>query len=170
MLGYKIIKEKVYIMLKINHIFYLTLILIIFNFNSLYSNQIECKKSISPLLSLKGVEKLANSGHMHANFELGRRHYVLKDFEEAAKWFRKASNQGLTEAQAILGSMYKERLGVPQSDKMALEWFSKASEQELIQAEAIYLNYILEKEAIFKNYEKEFNLEVSKSPEKPIEN
>lgn len=41
---------------------------------------------------------------------------VHKDYVEAAKWFRRAANQGRAEAQQNLGGMYSRGQGVPQND------------------------------------------------------
>jgi TPR repeat protein len=47
---------------------------------------------------------------------------VTRDYAEAAKWYRKAANQGDADAQTILGSMYGEGKGVPM-------WYSLAAAQ-----------------------------------------
>jgi uncharacterized protein len=43
---------------------------------------------------------------------LERRLQVTKDAAEAAKWFRKAADQGYAEAQVVLGVSYAEGRGV----------------------------------------------------------
>jgi TPR repeat protein len=45
------------------------------------------------------------------------------------RWFRKAAEQGHTDAQNNLGGMYAEGRGVPQDDAEAVRWFRKAAEQ-----------------------------------------
>ena len=46
--------------------------------------------------------------------------------KEAAKWFRKAAEQALTEAQFELGQMYEDGEGVPQEAATAFAWYNIA--------------------------------------------
>ena len=48
---------------------------------------------------------------------------------EAAKWYRKAAEQGLAKAQFTLGSLYARGQGIQQDDAKAVKWFRKAAEQ-----------------------------------------
>ena len=50
------------------------------------------------------------------------------DYREALKWLRRASAQGLPEAQFCLGSMYEVGEGVPESDEIAARWYRKAAD------------------------------------------
>lgn len=52
-----------------------------------------------------------------------------RDYTAAAAWFRKAADQGNTEAQEALGMMYESGMGVPQDNAEAASWFRKAAEQ-----------------------------------------
>ena len=52
-----------------------------------------------------------------------------KDYEQAVKWFRKAADQGVDEAQYNLGLCYYAGLGVTQNYTSAVEYFRKAAEQ-----------------------------------------
>ncbi len=52
---------------------------------------------------------------------------VTLDFAEAAKWYRKAADQGDTDAQNQLGSMYGNGQGVPQDNVEAYRWFDIAA-------------------------------------------
>ncbi len=54
---------------------------------------------------------------------------VPQDYAEALKWFRKAVEQGLAEAQHSLGVMYDNGWGVPQDYAEAVKWYRKAAEQ-----------------------------------------
>lgn len=47
----------------------------------------------------------------------------------AAKWYRKAADQGFAESQFILGLCYYEGKGVEQNKAEAVKWFRKAAEQ-----------------------------------------
>ena len=71
-----------------------------------------------------------------AQFKLGVLHHsgrgvTPQDYGEAAKWFRKAAEQGHSEAQFNLGQMYDQGQGVPQDFGEAAKWFRKAAEQGL---------------------------------------
>ena len=54
---------------------------------------------------------------------------VENDFNEAAKWFRAAAEQGHMYAQFNLGSSYANGDGVPQDKVEAAKWYRKAAEQ-----------------------------------------
>jgi TPR repeat protein len=54
---------------------------------------------------------------------------VSKDYEEAAKWFRKAAEQGLDAAQWSLGVLYENGEGVPKDYQEAAKWYRKAADQ-----------------------------------------
>ena len=53
---------------------------------------------------------------------------VVTNFTEAAKWYRKAGDQGNMSAQYSLGLMLEKGKGVPKSRKEAAKWFLKAAE------------------------------------------
>jgi TPR repeat protein len=55
--------------------------------------------------------------------------YQNGDYEEAAKWFRLAAEQGGSYAQNFLGVMYRDGEGVPQNDAEAVKWFLLAAKQ-----------------------------------------
>lgn len=50
------------------------------------------------------------------------------DYKLAFKWFKKAANQGFTNAQTNLGLMYYEGRGVGTNYKKAVKWFKKSVE------------------------------------------
>ena len=54
---------------------------------------------------------------------------VAKDTAEAAKWFRRAAEQGHAEAQYALGSLYCEGEGIEKNMIEAVKWLRKAAEQ-----------------------------------------
>jgi hypothetical protein len=54
---------------------------------------------------------------------------VPQDYAEAAKWYRKAADQGYDVAQYNLGIMYDEGRGVPQDYAEAVKWYRKAADQ-----------------------------------------
>ena len=54
---------------------------------------------------------------------------VARDYAEAAKWYRKAAEQGHADAQYFLGSLYYNGQGVAQDEAEAERWFRKAAVQ-----------------------------------------
>jgi TPR repeat protein len=54
---------------------------------------------------------------------------VVKDDVEAAKWFRKAAEQGNADAECNLGVAYANGQGVAQDYAEALKWLKRAVEQ-----------------------------------------
>jgi hypothetical protein len=54
---------------------------------------------------------------------------VPSDYAEAARWYRKAAEQGYARAQYDLGYMYFYGRGVSQDRKEANRWFAKAADQ-----------------------------------------
>ena len=53
---------------------------------------------------------------------------MSKPDKEEVKRYRLAAEQGLADAQFILGSMYADGKGVPQNYKEALKWYRLAAE------------------------------------------
>ena len=72
---------------------------------------------------------------------------VPQDDGEAAKWFRKAAEQGSRNAMAMLGVMYAKGAGVPLDNGTALTWLTLAAEQGHRQAQqdrSFLLNHIMQ--------------------------
>jgi TPR repeat protein len=67
-----------------------------------------------------------NLGVMYANGD-----GIAEDDAEAAKWFRKAAEQGHAEAQSNLGFMHANGEGVDQDDVSAYMWYNLAAAQGL---------------------------------------
>ena len=63
-----------------------------------------------------------------AQYQLAKR-CSLKDRAEAAKWYRKAADQGHAEAQYQLGRLYSVGWGVNQDEDQAALWYEKAARQ-----------------------------------------
>ncbi len=72
----------------------------------------------------------AEEGDAFAQASLGLMYYdgegVPKDYQEAAKWWRKAAEQGLASAQNNLGNMYYYGKGVPKDYVLAYMWINLA--------------------------------------------
>jgi hypothetical protein len=60
-------------------------------------------------------------------FEQGRG--VAQSDVEAARWYRKAADQGHADAQYNLWNVFDEGHGVAQSNAEAVRWFRKAADQ-----------------------------------------
>ncbi len=73
--------------------------------------------------------QLIKYGYNHFSYDLADCYYCDCNYEEAAKWYRKAVEQGKVEAQSKLGLMYEDGLGVPKNYAKAVEWYIKAAEQ-----------------------------------------
>jgi hypothetical protein len=63
------------------------------------------------------------SGQYNAGVSLLR---TVQNYSGAARWFRRAANQGHANAQAVLGSLYAVGLGVPKDFVNAYVWVSLA--------------------------------------------
>jgi TPR repeat protein len=60
---------------------------------------------------------------------------LTKDEVEAVKWFRKAAEQNVADAQFSLGVCYANGQGVTKDDAESVKWFRKAAEQNLADAQ-----------------------------------
>jgi TPR repeat protein len=60
---------------------------------------------------------------------------VERDIDEAAKWYRKAAEKGVKEAQFRLGGLYERGEGVPKDLEYAFGWYSVASHLGLARAQ-----------------------------------
>ena len=68
------------------------------------------------------------SDHAYSQYFLGRMYAegrgMERNDEEAAKWFRKAAEKGVQDAQFRLGGMYEHGTGVPKDMEYAYGWYS----------------------------------------------
>ena len=75
----------------------------------------------------------AHRGDPNAQFQLGLLYGsgngIAKSMFEAAKWYRRAADQGHAKAQAMLGMLFSSGQGVPQSETTAIKWWRKAANQ-----------------------------------------
>ena len=94
----------------------------------------------------KWLLKAAENGHLAAQVELAESYgyfengnwWIMRvnDFAEAAKWYRKAAEQGDPMALGMLGWLYATGRGVDKDLKTAVEWFRKGAAQG--NAEALF--------------------------------
>lgn len=68
-------------------------------------------------------------------FKKGDRAYARGNFKEAVKWYRKAAERGMAEAQYSLGERYTFGEGVPKDHVEATKWYRRAVEQGNANAE-----------------------------------
>ena len=86
---------------------------------------------------IKAEKIKADQGDVDAQLYLGELYYgqyyegvrTEKDYAEAAKWYRKAAEQGNAQAQYQLGYMYDYGKGVPKDKEEVVKWWRKAAEQ-----------------------------------------
>lgn len=71
--------------------------------------------------------------------------YLLKDIEKdlklAAKWFQKAADQGLMEAELVMAAFYDSGIGVSLNIRTADKWYKKAANHGSGTAKAITGKY-----------------------------
>jgi len=74
-----------------------------------------------------------------AQFYLGTMYYngfgVKQDYPYAAKWYRKAAEQGEAVSQFMLGELYYKGMGVEQDYTEAAKWYRKAADQGDVMAQ-----------------------------------
>ena len=66
---------------------------------------------------------------MEEQLAAARAAYDAKDYAQAMKLYEPLANQGNSEAQYWIGSMYFNGQGVAQDYSKAFYWFSKAADQ-----------------------------------------
>jgi Sel1 repeat len=82
----------------------------------------------------------------------GREAFGRKDYASALNWFRKSADQGDAEAQASLGMMYYDGLGVAQDFAQAFSWYLKAATQGHTTAQDVVGHMYLLGKGVTKDY------------------
>lgn len=90
--------------------------------------------------SLAAIRAQAENGNAQSQYEWGEAFFrgelgVARDEAEAAKWFRKAAEQNLAEAQYNLGVCYAKGQGLAKNAVEAVAWYRKAAVQNLAPAQ-----------------------------------
>ena len=96
------------------------------------------QQAVKPLPPDSEVVQKALKGDATSQFLVGLGYEMtgeVVNFEEAAKWFRKAADQGDANAQDVLGATYAEGLGVAQDHAEAVKWYRKAADQGVASAQ-----------------------------------
>ena len=91
-------------------------------------------------LGMKFLHIAAEKGSPKAQYMLGSSYQygepsIIKDSEEAVKWYLKAAEQGYAKAQLSLGLCYEIGEGVPENKEEAIMWYRKAAERGLVRAQ-----------------------------------
>jgi len=94
--------------------------------------------TVDPLLDRAAV------GDAASQFKLGARLDEQKSYNDAAKWYRLAAEQGHREAQFNFACMLSKGLGIETDALKAAEWCRKAAEQGLVEAQFNLGNYFEE--------------------------
>lgn len=89
-----------------------------------------CKHISAPAPVDEDVMALAERGDAESQMKVALAFDKDENFEEAASWYRKAAEQGVSEAQNNLGVMYKDGQGVDQDYNEAARWFLLAAQQD----------------------------------------
>ena len=79
-------------------------------------------ESVENRMAAVNVEAGSNA---QADYELALKHRDAQEYVKAAKWYRKAAEQGHVEAQVTLGHCYWAGNGVPRDHAEAARWFRK---------------------------------------------
>ena len=89
------------------------------------------KRLLTTLVILTGLIGSAGAVWADARSDLDKGFKADKasNYAIAAKWYRKAAEQGDADAQFNLGVMYRKGKGVTQDDAEAVKWYRKSAEQ-----------------------------------------
>ncbi len=99
-----------------------------------YEHGIGVEKNIQKAEDL--YKKAAKQDHKEAFNNLGGLYQnSYNNLPEAAKWFEKAAQKGLKNAQRNIGMSYWRGIGVKQNDEKAVYWMQKAAEQDFDKAQ-----------------------------------
>ena len=81
-------------------------------------------------LAVSQLRSIADSGDAFAQYYAGFVYELRKDSAECARWWRRAAEQGLSDAQSHLGELYENGAeGVPADVAESLRWYLKAAGQ-----------------------------------------
>jgi TPR repeat protein len=113
--------------MKTNQLLFTVLLLVTATVFQLLAQQNEADRKV-----LAEIRAGADKGDAEAWYELGRAFFsgalgVAKDEAEAVKWFRKAAEQNLADAQYILGVCYDSGEGVAKDEIEAYKWWLLAA-------------------------------------------
>ncbi len=92
-------------------------------------------------LELIKIVKAADAGDPKSQLEFGlmwdKGYWLWQDDERAVKWWKKSAEQGYTQAQMLMGSVYLGGVKVEKDLKKADEWFDMAIESDATVIDAV---------------------------------
>ena len=86
------------------------------------------------------------------NYWEGKKAYDKGDFTTAMRFWKESAEQGVSEAQGFVGSLYHGGQGVEKDYKKAMEWYQKAAAQGNIQAQMSIGSLYADGYGVEKNY------------------
>ena len=86
-------------------------------------------KEINEKNKFYDIVRKAEEGNIDAQYNLAEKFYYESNYQEAAKWYRKAAEQGYIEAEYSLGFFFEKGKGEHQNYNEAIKWYRKAAEQ-----------------------------------------
>jgi TPR repeat protein len=86
---------------------------------------------------LASVTPLAEQGQVWAQYQMGIHYRSVNDMAQAASWFRKAAEQGDSQAQAMLAGMLLAGEGIPKDVVQALDLAQKSAAQDDASGQAV---------------------------------
>jgi len=97
-------------------------------------------KNANQALNLSNLKQDAYSGDRRSQLLLGSlyedgKRGVSKNLPKAAKWYRKAANQGYPQAQYNLGLLYEDGKGMTKNYHKATQWYKRAAKKGLSEAQ-----------------------------------
>lgn len=101
---------------------------------------------------IETIQRDADEGDAEAQYQLFLEYSLAEgdvpvDGREAAKWCRRAAENGHAQAQFCLGQLYRDTNGVPQNYLEAHKWFNLAAvaDSEFAETAVVYRNELEEK-------------------------
>ena len=86
--------------------------------------------------ALKEWSPLADGGNLEAQYLVGRIYFRTSvDYAKAAKWYRKAADQGHAAAQNGLASLYRTGRGIKKDIATAVKWYRRSATQGNVYAQ-----------------------------------
>jgi TPR repeat protein len=87
-----------------------------------------------PARAVSACRRLADRGDAIGQYNVGflyeyGEYGIPQSIAEAFKWYRRAADQGLHDAETRLGWIYEMGLGVPKDFAVALRWYRKAADE-----------------------------------------
>lgn len=103
------------------------------------NNLIKLKNKIAELEKFSSLRREAELGDKESQYRLGRCYEIgeniVKNYEEAFKWYKKAADSGVSFAQYKVGFCFEVGFGVGKDLNTAMQWYKMAAKQGSVTAE-----------------------------------